>query len=114
MPLGALRFGRVDVDPPLVLAPMAGITDRHFRSIIRRIGGAGLVSMEFISSEGIARGNERTLNMMAFAGEERPLAIQIYGSSPERMAGAAALVEEIGADVCDINMGCPANKILKG
>ncbi|HET6372653.1 MAG TPA: tRNA dihydrouridine synthase DusB [Candidatus Polarisedimenticolia bacterium] len=109
-----LSYGPVPVDPPLILAPMAGITDRHYRKIVKRIGGVGLVSMEFISSEGITRGNERTLNMMAFAGEERPLAIQIYGSNAERMARAAEVVAEIGADVCDINMGCPANKILKG
>ena len=109
-----LSYGPVPIDPPLILAPMAGITDRHFRKLMRRQGGVGLVSMEFISSEGISRGNARTLNMMAFAQEERPLAIQIYGSRPEPMAEAAALVEEIGADVCDINMGCPANKILKG
>ncbi len=109
-----LTYGSVPVDPPLILAPMAGITDRHFRKILKRIGGVGLVSMEFISSEGITRGNERTLNMMAFAHEERPLAIQIYGSSPDKMARAAAVVQEIGADICDINMGCPANKILKG
>lgn len=109
-----LRFGNVPVDPPLILAPMAGITDTYFRSIIRKVGGAGLVSMEFISSESLTRGNERTLNMIAFRQEERPLAVQIYGSSEERMAHAAAIVEEIGADTCDINMGCPANKILKG
>ncbi|HKY33692.1 MAG TPA: tRNA dihydrouridine synthase DusB [Candidatus Polarisedimenticolia bacterium] len=109
-----LSYGSVVVDPPLILAPMAGITDRHYRKVVKRVGGVGLVSMEFISSEGIARGNERTLNMMSFAGEERPLAIQIYGSRADRMAEAAAVVEEIGADVCDINMGCPANKILKG
>ncbi len=109
-----LRYGAVPVDPPLVLAPMAGITDRWFRKIIREIGGVGLVSMEFISSEGITRGNERTLNLMAFRNEERPLAIQIYGSKPDRMAEAARVVQEIGADICDINMGCPANKILKG
>ncbi|MGH9867863.1 MAG: tRNA dihydrouridine synthase DusB [Candidatus Polarisedimenticolia bacterium] len=109
-----LRYGPIPVDPPLVLAPMAGITDRHFRAIIREVGGVGIVSMEFISSEGITRGNERTLNLMAFAHEERPLAIQIYGSRADAMAEAAAVVEEIGADVCDINMGCPANKILKG
>ena len=109
-----LRYGDVPVEPPLILAPMAGITDRYFRSILKRIGGVGLVSMEFISSEGITRKNERTLNMMAFAHEERPLAIQIYGSNAETMANAAEVVQEIGADVCDINMGCPANKILKG
>lgn len=109
-----LAFGSIPVDPPLILAPMAGITDRQFRRIIRDVGGVGLVSMEFISSEGITRGNERTLNLMAFAQEERPLAIQIYGSKADRMARAAEVVSEIGADVCDINMGCPANKILKG
>jgi nifR3 family TIM-barrel protein len=109
-----LTFGPVPIDPPLILAPMAGITDRHFRKIVRRIGGVGLVSMEFISSEGVTRGNERTLGMMAFRAEERPLAIQIYGSKPDRMARAAQIVQEIGADVCDINMGCPANKILNG
>jgi nifR3 family TIM-barrel protein len=109
-----LAFGSVPIDPPLILAPMAGITDRHFRKIVRRVGGVGLVSMEFISSEGVTRGNKRTLRLMDFHGEERPVAIQIYGSKPDRMARAAELVQEIGADVCDINMGCPANKILKG
>ena len=102
------------LDSPLVLAPMAGITDRYFRKIIRDLGGVGLVSMEFISSDALTRGIERTRNLMAFAQEERPLAIQIYGSNVERMAAAAAIVEEMQPDVCDINMGCPANKILKG
>src|SRR3989304_454540 len=97
----ALTIGQVALESPLVLAPMAGITDLHFRRIIRDLGGVGLVSMEFLSSAALTRGNERTLNMMAFAEEERPLAIQIYGSSPERMAAAAAIVQETGADVCD-------------
>src|SRR5262244_3482078 len=109
-----LRIGALTVEPPLILAPMAGITDRWFRKIIRDIGGVGIVSMEFISSDALTRGNERTINLMAFAEEERPLAIQIYGSNAERMATAAEIVEEMRADVCDINMGCPANKVLKG
>lgn len=109
-----IRIGNVAVDPPLVLAPMAGITDRYFRLILKRIGGVGVVTMEFISSEALTRGRERTRRMMHYAAEERPLSIQIYGSNPERMADAAALVEEIGADIVDINMGCPANKVLKG
>ena len=109
-----LRIGTVAVDPPLILAPMAGITDRDFRLLIRRIGGCGLVSMEFISSEGLTRQRPSTLKMLHFAEEERPLAIQIYGSEPARMAEAARLVEAMGADVCDINMGCPANKVLRG
>jgi len=109
-----LRYGPVAIDPPLVLAPMAGVTDRDFRLIVRRIGGVGLVSMEFVSSRAIVHGNERTMSLMHYSEEERPLAIQIYGSDPATMAEAARVVEELGADVCDINMGCPANKVLKG
>ena len=93
---------------------MAGITDRQFRLLLRRHGAIGLVSMEFISSEGIKRKDRRTLQALHFVEEERPLSIQIYGRDPETMAEAARIVESIGADVCDINMGCPANKILKG
>ena len=93
---------------------MAGITDHVYRLMLRRIGGVGLVTMEFISSEAITRGNARQLRKMLFSDEERPLSIQIYGSDPERMAAAADIVEELGPDVCDINMGCPANKVLKG
>ena len=82
--------------------------------MLRRIGGVGLVTMEFISSEAITRGQARQIRKMVFSDEERPLSIQIYGSDPERMAAAADVVEELAPDVCDINMGCPANKVLKG
>ena len=109
-----LHYGPVPIDPPLVLGPMAGITDRQFRPILRRIGGVGLVTMEFISSEALVRGNPRTRTLMHYCDEERPISIQIYGSDPDHMAAAARVVEEIGAEVCDINMGCPANKVLKG
>jgi len=109
-----LRFGPVPIDPPLVLAPMAGITDHVYRLMLRQIGGVGLVTMEFISSEAITRGNARQTRKLLFSEEERPLSIQIYGSDPERMAAAADIVEALGPDVCDINMGCPANKVLKG
>jgi tRNA-dihydrouridine synthase B len=109
-----LQIGNLAVAPPLVLAPMAGITDRDFRLLIRRLGGCGLVSMEFISSEGLTRQRPGTLKLLHFVEEERPIAIQIYGSNPARMAEAARVVEAIGGDVCDINMGCPANKVLRG
>lgn len=109
-----LRLGPVAVDPPLILAPMAGITDRDFRLLVRRIGGCGVVTMEFISAEGLLRGKASTLKMLHFVDEERPISIQVYGSEPDRMADAARRVEAMGADVCDINMGCPANKVLKG
>lgn len=114
IPTEMLRYGGLRIDPPLVLAPMAGITDRQFRLVLRRLGGVGLVTMEFLSSEALVRRNPRTLRMIHYAEEERPLAIQIYGSDPGRMAEAAAMVEAIGADACDINMGCPANKVLRG
>jgi tRNA-dihydrouridine synthase B len=109
-----LQLGPVRIDPPLVLAPMAGITDHVYRLMLRRIGGVGLVTMEFISSEAITRGNARQRRKLFFSDEERPLSIQIYGSDPDRMAAAADIVEELSPDACDINMGCPANKVLKG
>ena len=109
-----LRLGPLAIAPPLVLAPMAGVTDRDFRLIVRRIGGVGLVTMEFIASRALVRGVQKTLDLMTFVHEERPISIQIYGSDPDAMAEAARQVEAMGADVCDINMGCPANKVLKG
>ena len=109
-----MRIGEVTLEQPLILAPMAGITDQYFRLILKRIGGIGLVTMEFISSEALTRGSKRTRHMMQFSEEERPLAIQIYGSNADRMAETADFVQALGADVVDINMGCPANKVLKG
>lgn len=109
-----LRIGTVTVDPPLILAPMAGVTDRDFRLIVRRIGGVGLVTMEFIQAKGLVLEDRRVLRLLHFEECERPISIQIYGSRPDLMAEAARIVESIGADVCDINMGCPANKVLKG
>jgi nifR3 family TIM-barrel protein len=109
-----LRIGTVAVDPPLILAPMAGVTDRDFRLIVRRIGGVGVVAMEFISSKALVGGHQKARELMYFSDEERPLAIQIYGSDVWTMAEAARIVEDLGADICDVNMGCPANKVLKG
>ena len=109
-----VQIGPHRIDPPLWLAPMAGVTDRDFRLLIRRVGGVGVVSMEFVSSKAIVNGNKRTRELMYFSEEERPLAIQIYGSDAATMREAALVLEELGADICDINMGCPANKVLKG
>jgi len=107
-------LGSVVCDPALLLAPMAGITDSPFRQAVRRAGGCSLVSMEFLSSEAMVRGVRQELAKLSFAEEERPLSMQIYGARPAAMAAAAQMVEEAGADVCDINMGCPARKIVKG
>lgn len=109
-----MRIGDVSLETPLVLAPMAGVTDRQFRLILRRIGGVGLVTMEFVSANGLDRGDRRIWSLTKFSEEERPISIQIYGSRPGPMVRAARIVEDLGADICDINMGCPANKILRG
>ncbi len=108
-----MRIGALEVEPPLVLAPMAGITDSPFRRMLRRIGGVGLLSMEFVSSEAVTRGVEPELGKLRFHPEERPLSIQVYGADPRRMAEAARQAEAAGADVVDINMGCPANAIVR-
>ncbi|MEM8993239.1 MAG: tRNA dihydrouridine synthase DusB [Acidobacteriota bacterium] len=109
-----VRIGPVTLEQPTVLAPMAGVTDRDFRLIIRRIGGVGLVTMEFISSKMLMQGDKRIAKLLVYAEEERPLSIQVYGSDAKTMADAARVVEQRGADIVDINMGCPANKVLKG
>lgn len=109
-----LRLGPVPVDPPLFLAPMAGVTDQDFRLIVRRIGGVGVVAMEFVSSKMLLAGDRRLEPVMRFSEEERPLAIQVYGGDAATMAEAARIVEAIGADLVDVNMGCPANKVLRG
>lgn len=108
-----LKIGSVPVDPPLVLAPMAGVTDRDFRLLVRRIGGVGVVTMEFVSSRSLVKGLPDAEQIMQWTDEERPLSIQIYGSDVETMAEAATIVEDLGADLCDVNMGCPANRVLK-
>jgi nifR3 family TIM-barrel protein len=109
-----IRIGQVRVSPNLVLAPMAGVTDSSFRRLIKELGGVGLIVTEFISIEGLTRGNMRTHRMMKFLPEERPLSIQIFGYDDERMAAAAEIIEESGADIVDINCGCPAKKVVKG
>jgi nifR3 family TIM-barrel protein len=108
-----VRIGNLSVDPPLFLAPMAGVTDRDFRLLIRRIGGVGVVALEFLSSKALVNGEKQVEELLHFVPEERPLTMQIYGSDVETMAEAAAMVEALQPDICDINMGCPANKILK-
>ena len=105
-------IGNVRIDPPLALAPMAEVTDTYYRSLIKELGGAGLVVSEFISAEGLTRDNARTKQMLAFSEAERPVAIQIYGGDPDRMDDAAAIVEAEGVDIVDVNMGCPVRKVV--
>ncbi len=109
-----MKIGNLTISPPFGLAPMAGLTDSAFRRLVKRLGGCGLVVTEMVSAEGLVRGHDRTLEYAEFTEEERPVAIQIFGGDPGRMAEAARIVEAIGADAVDVNMGCPVPKIAKG
>src|SRR6185295_8438366 len=109
----AVRIGSTTLDQPLGVAPMAGMTDSAFRRLVKRQGGCGLVVTEMVSSEGLVRGIDRTLEYTEFTEEERPVSIQIFGGDPEKMADAAQIVEALGADIVDVNMGCPVPKIAK-
>ncbi|HYM62027.1 MAG TPA: tRNA dihydrouridine synthase DusB [Thermoanaerobaculia bacterium] len=108
----SFSIGGVLIDPPLALAPMAEVTDTYYRSLIKELGGAGLVVSEFISAEGLTRKNDRSHKMLAFSDAERPVSIQIYGGDPDRMDDAAAIVEAEGVEIVDVNMGCPVRKIV--
>ena len=92
---------------------MAGMTDTAFRRLVKRHGGCGLVVTEMVSSEGLVRGIDRTLEYAEYTEEERPVSIQIFGGDPDKMAAAAQIVEGMGADIVDVNMGCPVPKIAK-
>src|SRR5207302_1525539 len=108
-----MRIGSVDLPSPFAIAPMAGMTDSAFRRLVKRHGGCGLVVTEMVSSEGLVRGIDRTLEYAEYTEEERPISIQIFGGDPDKMAAAAQIVEGMGADIVDVNMGCPVPKIAK-
>src|SRR6267378_4068358 len=108
-----MKIGSVELPSPFAIAPMAGMTDTAFRRLVKRHGGCGLVVTEMVSAEGLVRGIDRTLEYAEFTEEERPISIQIFGGDPEKMAAAAQIVEGMGADIVDVNMGCPVPKIAK-
>jgi tRNA-dihydrouridine synthase B len=107
------KIRNIEINPPLILSPMAGVTDVSFRRLLKRCGGVGLTVSEFISVEGLTRGNPKSKRQMRFYAEERPFAAQIFGGQPERMRMAAEMAEEVGADILDVNCGCPAPKVVK-
>jgi tRNA-dihydrouridine synthase B len=106
------RIGPVEIPSRIVLAPMAGVSVQAFRRQGRRFG-AGLVCSEMVSCAGLHHGNERTLGYLRIGRDETPLAVQIFGSEPEVMGEAARMVEDAGADIVDINFGCPVRKVTK-
>lgn len=107
-----LEIGNVKLENNVLLAPMAGITDASFRKICKKYGNPGLVYTEMASSKAIFYGDEKTDKLIKTDGEKRPIAIQIFGSDPEVMASSAKQVAKY-ADIIDINMGCPAPKVVK-
>jgi len=107
-----LKIGNIEVWPPLVLAPMSGVTNRTMRALYKPFG-LGLTVTEFVSSNALKYGNKRTMEMIDQHGLEKPVSTQLWGDDPQTMARAAAVVRECGADIIDINFGCPAPKVTK-
>lgn len=108
-----LKIRNVPIRPAHILAPMAGITDTVFRRFIKRLGGCGLIMTEFVSSEGMLRQNLKSQRFLYYTEEERPITAQIFGADPDRLAEAARMIEDLGFDLIDLNLGCPAKKVVK-
>src|SRR5208337_4637264 len=108
-----ISIRNVAIRPAHILAPMAGITDTVFRRFIKRLGGCGLIMTEFVSSEGMIRRNFRSQRYLYYSEEERPISAQIFGADPAHMADAARQIEDLGFDLVDLNLGCPAKKVVK-
>jgi nifR3 family TIM-barrel protein len=108
-----LRIRDVVIRPAHILAPMAGITDTVFRRFIKRLGGCGLIMTEFVSSEGMLRQNLRSKRYLYYSEEERPISAQLFGADPDHLADAARVIEELGFNLVDLNLGCPAKKVVK-
>ena len=106
-----MRIGNIELDVPVALAPMAGISDLPYRVICRKFG-CGLTVSEMVSAKGLLYKNEKTFAMLQIDEAERPTAIQLFGSVPEELAEAARIVEARGADIIDFNMGCPVPKVV--
>ncbi len=110
----SVMIGGVRIAPATVLAPMAGVTDTVFRRFIRNLGGCGLIMTEFTSADGILRGKDKKAKLyLHFYEDEHPISAQLFGSDPGVMADAARIVEDLGFDLVDLNLGCPAKKVVK-
>ena len=109
-----LSIGSVAISPATVLAPMAGVTDTVFRRFIRNLGGCGLIMTEFTSADGVLRKkDQKAKRYLHFYEDEHPISAQLFGSDPQVMAEAARMVEGLGFDLVDLNLGCPAKKVVK-
>jgi len=107
-------MGDVEISPATVLAPMAGVTDTVFRRFIRNLGGCGLIMTEFTSADGVLRAKDKKAKRyLHFYEDEHPISAQLFGSNPQVMGEAARMVEGLGFDLVDLNLGCPAKKVVK-
>jgi tRNA-dihydrouridine synthase B len=110
----SVSIGNINIAPATVLAPMAGVTDTVFRRFIRNLGGCGLIMTEFTSADGVLRKkDEKAKRYLHFYEDEHPISAQLFGSDPRVMAEAARMVEGLGFDLVDLNLGCPAKKVVK-
>src|SRR5438045_6524100 len=112
------QVGPIPIRPATVLAPMVGVTDTVFRRMIRAQGGCGLIMTEFTSSHGVVATSKssrptRTFRYLYFDPDEHPISAQLFGSDPQVMADAARYCEDLGFDLVDLNLGCPAKKVVK-
>lgn len=108
-----LKIGSVEIRPATVLAPMAGVTDTVFRRFIKLLGGCGLIMTEFTSADGLLRDKRVRGRYLHFYEDEHPISAQLFGSDPRVLADAARMVEDLGFDLVDLNLGCPAKKVVK-
>jgi tRNA-dihydrouridine synthase B len=110
----SVLIGGIEIAPATVLAPMAGVTDTVFRRFIRNLGGCGLIMTEFTSADGVLRKkDQKAKRYLHFYEDEHPISAQLFGSDPKVMAEAARMVEDLGFDLLDLNLGCPAKKVVK-
>jgi len=109
----SLKIGSVAISPATVLAPMSGVTDTVFRRFIKNLGGCGLIMTEFTSADGVLRDQRVQGRYLHFYEDEHPISAQLFGSNPSVLADAARLVEDLGFDLVDLNLGCPAKKVVK-
>jgi len=110
----SFSIGGITITPATVLAPMAGVTDTVFRRFIRNLGGCGLIMTEFTSADGVLRKkDQKAKRYLHFYEDEHPISAQLFGSDPNVMAEAARMVEGLGFDLVDLNLGCPAKKVVK-
>src|SRR5262245_58298564 len=109
-----LRFGDLCLAPRYLLSPLAGYTNLPFRLAVRELGGLGLATTDLVNARALLRASRKTMELIDTCPEDRPLAVQIYGADTADMKSAAQWLENYGADVVDINMGCPVHKVTKG